>query len=83
MYIETLALHPPQRYADMHEMAFIETSAKTNMNVKDAFYKLAREICELKAQQSPPVLRGYDHTPSLSLARNTQPVYKAESKCSC
>ena len=62
-------------------MEFIETSAKTNKNVQEAFVKLASEICELKSQQIPATLTGYDPTLSLSL---TTPIgAKDNSTCAC
>lgn len=73
-----------QKYADLHDMEFIETSAKTNMNIQEAFFKLASEICEVKAQQVPPTLPGYDNHQSISLPRNTTLVEnKSSSGCSC
>ncbi len=72
-----------QRYAELHDMDFIESSAKSNMNVKEAFLKLAKDICELKAQQAPPTFPTYDANPSLSLTRDTQPISKEVSGCRC
>ena len=63
-------------------MEFIETSAKTNMNIQEAFVKLASEICEVKAQQAPPTLPGYDQATSLSLPRNTRPMERNKSSSS-
>ncbi len=64
-------------------MDFIESSAKSNMNVKESFLKLVKDICELKAQQAPPVLPIYENS-SLSLARDTQPIAKEVSGgCGC
>ena len=65
-------------------MEFIESSAKSNMNVKEAFLKLITDICELKAQQAPPTLPVYDNS-SLSLAHDSEPLGKEVSggKCSC
>ena len=57
-----------QKYADLHDMEFIETSAKTNYNIQEAFVRLASEICELKSQQAPSA--GYETCPSLSLPRS-------------
>ena len=70
-----------QKYADLHDMDFIETSAKTNMNIQEAFTRLATEICEVKAQQVPAALP-YDPNPSLSLPRNTAPLEKNRSSSS-
>lgn len=67
-------------------MDFIETSAKTNMNVREAFTRLATEICEIKAQQVPQTLPGFDPTPSMSLPRNTASILensKSRSSCAC
>jgi len=72
-----------QRYADLHDMVFLETSAKNNRNVREAFVQLASEICEMKAQQSPPTLLGLDPSPSLSLTRNTIPVEEGGSGGGC
>lgn len=72
-----------QRYADLHDMVFLETSAKNNRNVREAFVQLASEICEMKAQQSPPTLLGIDPSPSLSLTRNTIPVEEDNSGGGC
>lgn len=65
-------------------MDFIESSAKSNMNVKEAFLKLVKDICELKAQQVPTILPILDNS-SLSLARDSQPMSKEVSSggCSC
>lgn len=85
--ISTFIPPPPpftsQKYADLHDMEFIETSARTNMNIQEAFVKLATEICEAKSQQMPPTLPGYDHNPSLSLPRSTTLVEKNTGTCSC
>ncbi len=64
-------------------MDFIESSAKSNMNVKEAFLKLAKDICELKAQQAPPTFPMYDTNQSLSLTRDTQPISKEMPGCRC
>ena len=75
-----------QRYAELHDMDFVETSAKNNKNVREAFVRLATEICEIKSQQSPQTLPGYDPNPSLSLGRDTHLLEDAEddnNSCSC
>ena len=64
-------------------MDFVECSAKNNMNVKEAFYRLVKEICELKAQQVPQTLPTYDTSPSLSLTRDIEPIGKEVSGCRC
>ena len=64
-------------------MDFIETSAKGNRNVREAFVKLATEICELKAQQAPQTLPVYEEASSLSLTRDSRPVDKESSGCAC
>lgn len=76
-------LSQAKKYADLHDMEFIETSAKTNMNIQEAFIKLASEICEVKAQQVLPTLPGY--APSVSLPRNTTLVTgnNGSSGCPC
>lgn len=75
---------PPsvQRYSELHDMVFLETSAKNNTNVREAFAQLASEICDMKAQQSPQTLYGVDSSPSLSLSRDTKPVNEG-SGCGC
>lgn len=62
-------------------MDFIETSAKTNMNIQEAFTRLATEICEVKSQQTPATLP-YDPNPSMSLPRNTSLLEKKSSSSS-
>ena len=63
-------------------MVFMETSAKTNRNIREAFTQLALEICELRAQQSP-LLSGGDAGPNMSLARNTKPIKEDGGACFC
>lgn len=73
---------PVQRYSELHDMVFLETSAKNNKNVREAFAQLASEICDMKAQQSPQTLYGVESSPSLSLSRDTKPVNEG-SGCGC
>ena len=63
-------------------MEFMEASAKTNRNVKEAFTQLASEIRELRAQQAP-LSSGGDNGPNMSLARNTKPVKEVGGACYC
>lgn len=76
----------PQRYADLHDMVFLEASAKNNKNVKEGFLHLAREICEIKAQQQPQTLPNTDLTPSIKL-KQSHPVERDSHSdgggCSC
>ena len=52
-------------------MVFLEVSAKNNKNVKESFLHLAREICEIKAQQQPQTLpTTADFTPSIKLKKS-------------
>ena len=68
-------------------MEFIEASAKKNTNIQEAFAKLAKEICEVKAQQQPSTLspREADLTPSFILGQSTVPLDDEDrgSSCSC
>ena len=67
-------------------MDFIEASAKKNTNIQEAFAKLAREICEVKAQQQPRILPTYedDLTPSFTLtAQKTVSLNDSGHKGSC
>ena len=68
-------------------MLFLESSAKNNHNVKECFLHLAREICELKAQQQPQTFPNADLTPSIKL-KQSYPVERDSHKgggggCSC
>ncbi len=76
-----------QRYADLHDMEFIEASAKKNTNIQEAFAKLAKEICEIKEQQQPSIIspREADLTPSFTLGQSTIPLSDDQqgSSCSC
>ena len=76
-----------QRYADLHDMDFIEASAKKNTNIQEAFAKLAKEICVVKAQQQPSTIYPHeaDLTPSFTLGQSTIPLEDDEqgSSCSC
>ena len=79
----------PQRYAELHDMLFLEASAKNNHNVRECFLHLAREICELKAQQQPQTFPNADLTPSIKL-KQSYPVERESQKeggggggCSC
>ena len=74
--------HSLQRYAELHDMEFMETSAKMNKNVREAFTRLASEICELRAQQAP-LSSGGDTGPNMSLARNTKPLREEGGSCYC
>ena len=82
MWLVFVFLPSVQRYSELHDMVFLETSAKNNTNVREAFAQLASEICEMKAQQSPQTLYGVDTSPSLSLSRDTKPVNEG-SGCGC
>ena len=67
-------------------MEFIEASAKKNTNIQEAFAKLAKEICEVKAQQQPSTLSPHeaDLTPSFTVGQNTVPLDDQQSgSCSC
>ena len=77
-----------QRYADLHDMEFVEASAKKNTNIQEAFAKLAKEICEVKAQQQPTTITPHeaDLTPSFTLGHSTIPLHDDDqqgSSCSC
>lgn len=73
-----------QRYADLHDMEFIEASAKKNTNIQEAFAKLAKEICEVKAQQQPTIsAHEADLTPSFTLGQSTIPLNDEERNGSC
>lgn len=63
-------------------MEFLEASAKDNRNVKEAFYRLATEICRIKTQQS---LRqgGLNDTPSLALSDSARLTEREPDSCSC
>lgn len=76
-------LSQAKKYADLHDMEFIETSAKTNMNIQESFIRLASEICEVKAQQAPPTLSNHDPNPSMSIPRNTLRLERRDSSCPC
>ena len=67
-------------------MEFIEASAKKNTNIQEAFAKLAKEICEVKAQQQPTISpHEADLTPSFILGQSTIPLddNQQSSSCSC
>lgn len=64
-------------------MEFIETSAKKNVNIQEAFRRLAMQICHVKAQQMPSILPGSDPAPSMSLPRNGSFADKKGSHCPC
>ena len=67
-------------------MDFIEASAKKNTNIQEAFAKLAREICEVKAQQRPTILPAHeaDLTPSFTLTgQKTVSLSDDRQKGSC
>ena len=71
-------------------MVFLEASAKNNQNVKESFLHLAREICEIKAQQQPQTFPNTELTPSIKL-KQSNPVEKVNGRggreggggCSC
>jgi small GTP-binding protein len=78
-------LSQAKRYADLHDMLFLEASAKKNKNVQESFLHLAHEICELKAQQQPQVFPNSDLTPSIKL-QPSHPVQRdsgGSGSCSC
>ncbi|CAI8008889.1 Ras-related protein Rab-1A [Geodia barretti] len=81
-------LSQAKRYAELHDMLFLEASAKNNHNVRECFLHLAREICELKAQQQPQTFPNADLTPSIKL-KQSYPVERESQKegggggCSC
>ena len=67
-------------------MEFIEASAKKNTNIQEAFAKLAKQICEVKAQQQPTVALDQDGdlTPSFTLqGKNTVILEEDDHKKSC
>lgn len=69
-------------------MDFIEASAKKNTNIQEAFAKLAKQICEVKAQQQPAPLseQEADFTPSFTLPGQTTVILEDDthkSSCSC
>ena len=70
-------------------MDFVEASAKKNTNIQEAFAKLAKHICEIKAQQQPTTLADDegDLTPSFTLGgQKTVTVESNESSgssCNC
>jgi len=73
-----------QRYAELHDMDFLESSAKSNVNVREAFVKLATDICRVKAESAPQTLPPeYEHNSSLTLTRDTQPISREVSGCKC
>ena len=66
-------------------MLFLEASAKNNHNVRESFLHLAREICEIKAQQQPQTFPTSELTPSIKL-NHSHPVESEREKeggCSC
>ena len=66
----------------MHDMEFLEASAKTSKNVKETFFRLAADICELKSQQMTQPLVDTENHPSLSMASDTTNIPKGGS-CVC
>ena len=78
---------PPslQRYADLHNMVFVEASAKNNQNVQECFLHLAREICKIKAQNQLQVFANTDLTPSIKLkqSRKIERDTGRKGGCSC
>ena len=66
-------------------MEFIEASAKKNTNIQEAFAKLAKEICAVKAQQQPSTLSPHeaDLTPSFTLGQSSVPLNDEERGASC
>ena len=68
-------------------MEFIEASAKKNTNIQEAFAKLAKEICDVKAQQQPTTVSPHeaDLTPSFTLGQSTVPLDDDHEggSCSC
>lgn len=67
-------------------MEFIEASAKRNTNIQEAFAKLAKQICEVKAHQQPtlPLDQETDLTPSFTLqGKNTVVLEEDNCKKSC
>eukprot|EP00731_Ephydatia_muelleri_P032102 Em0023g609a len=72
-----------QRYAEFHDMEFLEASAKDNRNVEEAFYRLATDICKVKSQQS--VKHGGDlgDAPSMSLSNSARLAEREREPDSC
>lgn len=66
-----------QSLADEYSMLFFETSAKTNVNVDEAFYKIADLVAETQGLVKDGEAQG---APSISLDGGTT---KAKSGCKC
>ena len=65
-------------------MEFLEASAKDNRNVREAFYRLAAEICRVKAQQQSVRHAPFADHPSISLSDSTRkPVDTEPESCGC
>ena len=63
-------------------MEFLEASAKDNRNVKEAFYKLATEICQVKLQQSIKHGLATD-LPSMSMSGSVRLQDSERNSCTC
>ena len=75
-----------QRFADLHDMSFIEASARHNLYVAEVFYTLAQQMCELKMQRMPTQIpHQNDQDPSIRIP-TVDDIVQSDSKsssCTC
>ena len=73
---------PLQRFAELHDMSFIEASARHNLYVAEVFNMLAQQMCEHKKKIETPNQKDKNHI-TIPSTSPEQDKNDRKSACKC